>query len=984
MSKGKKKFSIKKRAVLTAVGSVLSVALIVAIPIAYQYEGLLDTVFGVSGYTASEDEKDTCRELVAEGAVLLKNEDNALPLGSGEKKLALFGQNSVDFVYGGSGSGGVDANSLPTLKDALESREHGGFTVDSNLWSFYSTGAGASYRKSYPNESGVGSFEVNEVPISVLTGNATAVSTLGSDDVAIVTVGRSGGESSDLPTYVFENGYRYLQIDGDERATIKYACSKFSKVILIVNANNAVELGFLEDEEYSNVKAAIWVGGVGQEGLYGLADILCGNANPSGRLVDTYAYDSTSAPSFNNFGDYTIANADEGTSRANKYLVYGEGIYIGYRYYETRYEDAVLNRGNAGNYDYSKTVQYPFGYGLSYTTFDYSEFTVEPSADGESYTVSVTVTNSGSVAGKETVEVYLQKPYTGIVETSAIELAGFAKTKELAAGESETVTVTVDKESFTSYDYKTNKTYILDSGDYYLAVGSDAHNALNNVLAANGVDSSALEGDSSAELAAVALTQTSLDSETYSVSSTTGEKITNQFDDTDINYYDDSFTYLSRSDWTGTLASSANYKNGNWTAPDELISDLKFYRADEVTNDSSLPATTVSSTATSYTVQDMIGVDYSDSKWDDLVNQLSWSDISKLVRIGGYSTIAIDSIGLPSTTDKDGPSGFSATLVGGVSTMSWPAEVVMASTWNQDLVETMGEKLGDSSIAAGVTGWYAPGINIHRSPYSGRNFEYFSEDGVLSGLIGAAEMRGVRSRGVIAYAKHFALNDQETNRYGGAIFSNEQGIREISLKGFEYMVKEGKTNALMVSMNRFGARWAGAHKGLMTNVLRGEWGFEGMTITDQASVTAMYYEDMIAGLWAGTDMWLNSNNKLWPLAAYDETTGGLEQSSVSYKENATVTYYLHRAAKNIIYAVTNSNAVQSYSESVQNTSAVFPWRIMLWIIGGAVWTATLVCGAFLVIGIVKAKRGGAIEPVDSSGESDEQVSSAEENNSDEK
>lgn len=254
----------------------------------------------------------------------------------------------------------------------------------------------------------------------------------------------------------------------------------------------------------------------------------------------------------------------------------------------------------------------------------------------------------------------------------------------------------------------------------------------------------------------------------------------------------------------------------------------------------------------------------------------------------------------------------------------------------------------------------------------------------MSGLIGAAEMRGVRSRGVIAYAKHFALNDQETNRYGGAIFSNEQEIREISLKGFEYMVKEGKTNALMVSMNRFGARWAGAHKGLMTNVLRGEWGFEGMTITDQASVTAMYYEDMIAGLWAGTDMWLNSNNKLWPLAAYDETTGGLEQSSVSYKENATVTYYLHRAAKNIIYAVTNSNAVQSYSESVQNTSAVFPWRIMLWIIGGAVWTATLVCGAFLVIGIVKAKRGGAIEPVDSSGESDEQVSSAEENNSDEK
>ena len=962
MSKAKKKMPMWAKITGVAVTGVLSIGLIVGTPIAYQYEGLLNTFFSRSDYNSSEVEKQTCADIVRDGAVLLKNENNALPLSASERKVAVFGQNSVDFVYGGAGSGAIDTKTAPTLKTALESSDHGGFTVDAALWNFYENGGGKSYRKSYPNESGQGSFAVNEVPVSVLRGDSAATSGLSSDDAAIVTIGRSGGESSDLPLSVLSTGYRYLQVDDNERDTIKFACEKFDKVILVINANNPVELGFLEDDAYKNVKAALWAGGVGQEGLYGLADILCGNTAPSGRLADTYAYDSTSAPSFANMGDYTIANADGTVERANKYLVYGEGIYVGYRYYETRYEDVVYGRGNAGSFDYAAQVQYPFGYGLSYTDFAYDNFTVTPSEDGKSFEVGVDVKNVGDYDAKHTVQVYLQKPYTGAVETSAVELAGFVKTDVIAKGATlEGVKIKIDKETFASYDYADAKTYILDAGDYYLSVGLNAHDALNNILAAKGktVDDG-MTAAGNAALAAAALRQSEKDTVTYSTSNETGNKITNRFDDTSIRYYDEDFSYLSRSDWTGTLAASADYKNKSWTAPAELLADLKWNRSDEVINDGTLPAPTLESKSTSYKVTDLADVPFEDGKWGDLVNQLSWNEISKLVRIGGYSTQPIDSIGLPATTDKDGPSGFSGTLVGGVSSMAWPAEVVMSSTWNQELIEKMGELLGDASIIVGVAGWYAPGMNIHRSPYSGRNFEYFSEDGFLTGKIGAAEMRGVCSRGVIAYMKHFALNDQETNRYGGAFFANEQAIREIFLKGFEYAAVEGNAIAVMVSMNRFGATWAGAHKGLMTDVLRGEWDFEGMAITDQASVTAMYYQDMISGLWAGTDLWLNSNNKLWPLANYDETIGG-GTGNVSYKDNNTVTHYLQKAAKNIIYAVTNSNAVKIYSEDVKSSARVFNWKALLWCADAIVWAGAAAVVTLFVLSLVRDKKNKGAE-----------------------
>ena len=914
-----------KAIALLAVSSFVAVLLVVATVVTGIYSGLITVHFSGSGTVASEEGMEACEQLVAEGLVLLKNEDGALPLADDEKNIALLGQNSVDFVYGGAGSGSVSIDNAPTLKSVLEEN---GFKVNAALWDFYTSGAGKNYRKEVPDSSGDGDFAVNEVPQSVYTD--AVMKSMDGDDVGIVVLGRNGGESADIPTAPLASGYLYLEPDADELALVAAACEKFDKVILLVNANNPMELGLLEDPAYANVKAAVWVGGVGQEGMHAIGKIFSGEVNPSGRLVDTYAYDSLSAPSNYNLGSFDITNGSEVADypgNASHYMVYQEGIYVGYRYYETRYEDAVLGRGNAGDFDYDEEVQFPFGFGLSYTEFAWSDYAVTEGEDA--FSVSVTVTNSGDVAGKDVVQVYMQSPYTDYdrehgIEKAAVELVGFDKTETLQPGASETVTVEVDKEVMKTYDAEGAKTYIADAGDYYFAVGRDAHDALNNILSAKGAEG--VEGD--AGLAYV-YDLAELDAETYAVSSATGNAITNRFDDADVNYYED-MTYLSRSDWEGTMPKQA-FKGGSWQATDEMIADLNWYRGDEVVNDPGAQMPSFGSTKTALKVQDMTDAEYGDVRWDDLLSQLSRNQMTRLVRMGGYSTIQIDVIGLPATQDKDGPSGISGTLVGGASTMAWPVEVVMASTWNTELMERMGELIGEDSIGAGVTGWYAPGANIHRSPYSGRNFEYYSEDGFLSGKIGAAEMRGARSRGVIAYMKHFALNDQETNRYGGAIFADEQTIRELYLEPFEYITIEGGANAAMAAMNRIGARWAGAHKGLMTDVLRNEWGFEGMVITDQASVSAMFYQDMISGLWAGTDLWLNTNSAYWSLD--------------DYSDNATVMANVKRAAKNIVYAITNSNAVQSYAGmGTTGSTGLAPWQI-------ALYTLDAVLGAAAVFGI---------------------------------
>ena len=934
-----KRKTSKKNAVRITIAAVLIAVIAVANFYVERYRDLLDVYFSTSDYQVTLSEKEVCQQVVADGIVLLKNEDGALPLKDRERKVALLGQDSVDFVYGGAGSGSVDTSAAPSMKTAFEAA---GFTVNQKLWDFYAAGAGKSYRKSTPDESGKGEFKVNEVPMSVYTDAVTK--SLKDDDVAICVIGRSGGESSDLPLEPMESGYRYLEIDGNEQAMIQLACENFKKVILIVNANNAMELGFLEEPAYANVKAALWVGGVGQEGMHAIPQVLTGEVNPSGRLVDTYAYHSTSAPSFRNMGNFSIVNS--GVTNGQKYIVYQEGIYIGYRYYETRYEDAVLGTQNVGDFDYAAQVQYPFGYGLSYTDFDWNGFKVTPAADGKTFTAALTVKNTGKTAGKDVVQIYGQAPYTDYdrengVEKSAAVLLGYAKTSLLKPGAAETVSITFDKKQFASYDDNAAKTYILDAGNYYIAAGRNVHDALNNILARKAADgvpvNRAKMTASGDERLTASWKQDALDTATYAVTST-GYPIANRFDDVRIENYDPGFKFLTRSDWMGTFPENA-YRNGAWEASETMLKDLEFF---QVPDDPEAALPPVSSEATAYTVQDMIGADYDDPRWLDMVNQLSWAQRTNLIRKGGYATIQIDRIALPKTIDKDGPSGISGSLVGGTSCMAWPVEAVMASTWNDELIETVGRHIGEDSIASNVAGWYAPGVDIHRSPYSGRNFEYYSEDGLLSGKIGAAEMRGVRSKGVMAYMKHYALNDQETNRYGGAVFSREQEIRELSIKGFEIITEESKPTALMVAMNRVGTRWAGAHKGLMTDILRSEWGFQGMAITDQASTRAMSYQDMVSGLWAGTDMWLNTDDTLW--------TGVKE----NYKENATIATYVQRSAKNIIYAVTNSNAVQNYGgEETTETSAAQPAKTEMptWGILRIAITAGLGAAALSLLGV---------------------------------
>ena len=923
-----KPISTGKAVLIYIICAVLIAAMMVGNYFADAYRELITVYFSGSGTVSSEASETLCLEIEREGMVLLKNE-GLLPLAE-KSAISVFGQDSVDFVYGGAGSGSVDASRAANLKQALEAA---GFSVNPTLWDFYAAGPGKSYRKTTPDETGAGQFAVNEVPVSLYTDEVKNSFAL-YGDAALVCIGRSGGESSDIPTAPLPSGSLYLQLDKDEMDMLSLACGSFDNVVLLLNSNNPLELGFLDDPAYTGVKAVIWCGGVGQTGIYAIGEVLAGTVNPSGRLVDTYAYDSLSAPSAVNLGDYTITNSN--IDHGNKYLVYAEGIYVGYRYYETRYEDAVLGQGNAGGYDYSSTVQFPFGYGLSYTDFDWSGYTVDERDD--SFEVSVTVANRGNRAGKDVVEIYLQSPYTDYdkqngVEKASVVLSGFAKTGTLEPGASETVKVTVPKELMKSYDPYGAGIYIVDAGDYYVAVGRNAHDALNNILAAKGYTAAqGMDQDGDAAMA-WKTTVNRMDSSTYSVSSATGAAISNRFDDVDIRYYDGGFTYLSRSDWEGTWPET--YQGGSWQAPNALLNDLIWKRSTEVIGSGSerMPAFEQNS---GKTVSDLVGTAYGDKAWKELAEQLTLNQTLRLVRLGGYATIQLDAIGLPATQDKDGPSGISGTLVGGQSATAYPVEVVMASTWNTELIHRLGESVGDDSVATGVAGWYAPGVNIHRSPYSGRNFEYFSEDGFLSGQISAAEVQGTRSKGVLTYMKHFALNDQETNRYGAAFFANEQAVREVFLKGFEYTVTQGDTNGVMASMNRIGATWSGSHKGLMTKVLRDEWGFEGCVITDQASVPAMFYQDMVSGLAAGTDLWLNTNKNYWQLNAYKEIDGTV----TDWTANAAVMANAQRAAENVIYAVSTTNAMKDAGKAAAPA---------LWEIGLTILSIIIYGGGLLLI-----------------------------------
>ena len=767
--------------------------------------------------------------------------------------------------------------------------ENAGFTVNPVLWDFYTTGAGAAYKKEVPSVTGQGRLAANEAPQSAYT--QTEFDSMAEyRDAAVIVIGRSGSESMDLPV-------DYLSFTEEERNLIEMAQGRFDKIVLVLNVTNPINM--TEIARY-DIDAVLWVGALGQEGAYAVGEALNGTVNPSGHLVDTWAVDPAGSPAAANLGDYTITNSN--VTSGNKYIVYAEGIYVGYRYYETRYEDAVLDQGNAGDYDYDAQVVYPFGYGLSYTDFTWSDYKMTETADG--FVLNVTVKNTGGTAGKEVVQAYLQNPYTAYdkangIEKPAVELVGFAKTDILQPGESQTVTIDVDKSTLKVFDAYGEGTYIVEAGDYYLTAAANAHAAANNILAAKGA---AVDG--SADFAAL-YTQAATDTKTYATAET-GAAVTTLMSDADIKTYDPDFTYLSRSDWTGTWP--ATYQNGSWDAPETVLTALEITRPED--ENAEMPAFDQTG---DLKLCDLIGADYDDTRWETLLSQMSKKETYDLIRHAGYGTMAVQSAGVPGTVQKDGPAGISSTLAGGnLHCMAYEPAVVLASTYNVDLASRRGKLVGEDSLSSGVQVWYAPAMNIHRAAISGRNFEYYAEDPFLSGVFGAAETAAFQSKGGIVTIKHFAFNDQETNRIGGAMFVNEQSARQLYLKPFEMSIVNGGAVGIMSGMNRIGCRWIGGHAGIMTNILRGEWGYKGFVITDQTSFASFNYCDIREGLSAGNDLWLNTAYNMWDLKD-DELTPTVMQAA-------------RTAAHRYLYAVANSNAMNGVDADTTVKNIIPAWQ----------------------------------------------------------
>ncbi len=889
---------------------------------------MLDLVTGNGSLSEETSEKATelVKEIADEGIVLLKDEESILPVAGG--KLNVFGWASTNPCYGGTGSGALNT-SYPTVT-LLQGLNEAGIETNTELSDFYT-----NYKADRP-EVGMWAqdWTLPEPNVSQysdeLIANAKAFS-----DTAMVVITRVGGEGADLPTDMqgvvdgtykidtpmtyddtlnegndWDAGDTFLEMSNREEDMLKLVCDNFDNVIVVYNGANPFELGFVND--YPQIKGAIWCAGTGQAGFASFGKIVSGEVNPSGKTIDTFVYDLTAAPTFNNMGLNPYTNMDEFSSTSftgdvttPSFVNYVEGIYVGYKYYETAAAEGAI--------DYDKTVQYPFGYGLSYTTFEQKLDSVKE-ADGQ-ITVTATVTNTGDKAGKDVVEVYYNPPYTnGGIEKSSANLINFAKTAVLEPGASETVEVTFSVEDMASFDQKDAKAYVLEEGDYVISINADSHNVI--------------------------------DSDTYKVSKTVvydennkreSDQVaaTNQFD-----YAAGDVTYLSRAD------KFANYKEAT-AAPTsfELAEESKstFYNVSnyltaEVTaseeDADAAPVTTGASNGLK--LVDLRGVDYNDAKWDELLDQLTIQEMTDLIALGGYQTLGIESIGKNRTNDCDGPASINNNFTG-VGSVGFPAGVLVAATWNKDLAHAFGDSIGSMADEMDTTGWYAPAMNIHRTAFAGRNFEYYSEDGVLSGYIAAEAIKGCQDHGVYAYMKHFALNDQETNRCGMLMtWTNEQAMREIYLKPFERCVKEADCHAVMSSFNYIGNRWAGGTTQLLNTVLREEWGFVGMVLTDYFGVYGYMSADQAI-----------RNGNDFCLVNYPTET-----SAVRFNETNGAQQAMRTASKNILYTVVNSRA---YSDENLNQPAPI-WHGILTGVNVAFAVLLLALEALLIKKYLKRKK----------------------------
>ena len=901
---------------------LLAVVVIVNLICFIPMSSMISLAMGNGTITDETSDESTAlvQEIAEEGIVLLKN-DGTLPLAA-DSNLNVFGWASTNPCYGGTGSGAL-SDAYPTVS-LLQGLEDAGFNLNTELSDFCT-----AYRADRPEVGMWAQDWTLPEPTADSYTDEMMANAKEFSDTAMVVITRVGGEGADLPTDVskvtytdnsteykdFEAGEHYLQLDRTERDMLDLVCSNFDNVIVVYNGANAMELGFIN--EYSQIKSAIWCPGTGQSGFEALGEIVAGTVNPSGKTSDTFVADLTATPTWNNFGYFKYDNMDEYAYTSNNFKTgeeetalpsfvnYVDGIYVGYRFYETAAAEGLIN--------YDDTVVYPFGYGLSYTTFTQEMGAI--SEDNGTISFDVTVTNTGDVAGKDVVEVYYNPPYTnGGIEKASANLIQFEKTEVLQPGDSQTITVSFDAEDMASYDTYGAGCYVLEAGDYQISINSDSHNVI--------------------------------DSQTYTVASTVtyDESNPRSTDETaavnEFAYAEGDVTYLSRADGFANYA-DATAAPASMSMSDEAKATFlnnSNYNPEDYNNDSDEMPTTGAKNGIK--LADLRGVDYDDAQWDSLLDELTISDMDTMIAIGGYQTSAASSVGKIMTVDCDGPASINNNFTG-IGSVGFPSAVMIASTWNKNLALKFGESIGKMADEMEVSGWYAPAMNTHRSAFAGRNFEYYSEDGVLSGYMATNAILGAEEYGVYAYMKHFALNDQETNRTEMlCTWANEQSIREIYLKPFEMSVKEGGAKAVMSSFNYIGTQWAGGTSALCNTVLRDEWGFRGFVLTDYFGVYGYMDSDM--GIRGGTDCML---------VAYDTETNHVTDTT-----SATGVLAMRQACKNIMYTVVNSRAYdpENLTEGLMN------WQIMAIVID-VIFAALII---FLEVLAIKGfKKEWAAEPI---------------------
>ena len=836
----------------------------------------LATGNGTLSDETNEEAAEVAEEIMEDGIVLLKNE-SLLPLNE-TKKLNIFGWESINPAYGGAGSGGI--NDLYDIVSLNQGLENAGFSINQELVDFYNNYGADNPEMSIQKQS----WTLPEPPVDTYS-DELIKSAKEYSDVAVVVLSRKAGEGhNDIPMDVrkaaydnnsdeyddFPEGEHYLQLSQTERDMVDMVSSNFDNVIVIYNGANQFELGFAD--EYPQIKSVVWCPGTGNVGFNALGKVFSGEVNPSGKTPDTFIYDMTTAPWWNNaekteytnLADMAVEGMNAGTAQvyAPAFTNYVEGIYVGYKYYETAAQEGAI--------DYDKTVQYPFGYGLSYTEFEQKMGELEEK-DGQ-ISVDVEVTNTGDVAGKDVVEVYYKPPYTnGGIEKSSANLIEFAKTDLLQPGESQTVTVTFSIEDMASYDENNAKAYVLEKGDYVISINSDSH--------------------------------TVLDQKTYTADKDVvykGENKRASDDTAATNVFEDAkgdVTYLSRADhfanYEEATAAPASAELGE-PYVSEYHLNSNFDKTTYLNDEDVMPTTGADN---GLTLADMRDADYDDPRWEKLLDQLTVDEMANMIAMAGYQTAAMDSVGKVATLDFDGPAAINNNFTG-VGSIGFPIEVVVASTWNKELAQAWGECMGKISQEMGAEGWYAPGMNTHRTAFGARNYEYFSEDGVLAGNMGAKAVEGARKYGVYSYIKHFAL--YEGNAKMVSVWSNEQAIREIYLKPFEISVKQGGANAVMVSWSFLGDKWTGECSNLMNTVLRDEWGFRGMALTDFFRNNGHGFMNADAALANGVDAMLSTFNG--------------EENNVANPEHPTSVLQMRNACKNVMYTVVSSWAYDGEHE----------------------------------------------------------------------